>query len=117
MYSSGLSNGRFSKGQILERISGRELEGTKQEVAHGEQVHEVPVHVELNTISRGFSGGGCTTSKRKKYTKDMMAVEGRRLGQPAEPALCFTSSDLEGVVPHEDDPMVISIITVGRRVH
>jgi len=28
----------------------------------GDQGHEVPIHGEINTISEGFSGRGCTTS-------------------------------------------------------
>jgi len=46
-----------------------------------------------------------------------MAVEVRRSNQPAKPDLCFTSIDLEDVVPHEDDLVVISVVIVGRRVH
>ena len=55
--------------------------------------------------------------KHKKFTRKAMAVEARRPDQSVEPALCFTSFDLEYVVPHEDDPVVISIVTVGRKVH
>ena len=76
-------------------------------------MREVPVHGELNTIL----GGGCTASKRKKCVREVMTIEARRLDQPPERALCFTSSNLEDRVPHEDDLVVISIITVGRKVH
>jgi len=41
----------------------------------GDQGHEVPVHGEVNTISGGFSGGGCIASQRKKYVREVMAVE------------------------------------------
>jgi len=44
-------------------------------------------------------------------------VEAQELDQPAEPDLCFTKVDLRDVVPHEDDPIVISVVIVGRRVH
>jgi len=37
--------------------------------------------------------------------------------QPAEPDLCFTHTNLRDVVPHDNDSMVISVVTVGRRVH
>ena len=37
-------------------------EGSKEEITSADQGHEVPVHVELNTISGGFSGGGCSAS-------------------------------------------------------
>jgi len=45
-----------------------------------------------------------------------MTVEARGTGQLVEPDLCFTKADLRDVVPHEDDPVVISIVTVERRV-
>jgi len=35
----------------------------------GDQGHEVPIHGEINTISGGFSGGGCSASQRKKYRR------------------------------------------------
>jgi len=79
--------------------------------------HEVRVHAEINTISGGFSGGGCTASQRKKYAREVMTVEARELDQLAEPDPCFTKAYLRDVVPHEDDSMVISVVIVGRRVH
>ena len=36
-------------------------------VTGGERGHEIPVHGEIHTIARGFSGGGCTVSQWKKY--------------------------------------------------
>jgi len=45
-----------------------------------------------------------------------MSMEARRPDHPPEPTLCFTSSNLEDVVPHEDDPMVISVV-MGSKVH
>jgi len=77
----------------------------------------VPVHGELNTISGRFSGGECFASKRKKFTREMMIVKAQESDQPAEPNLSFTIADLENVVPQEDDPVVVSVVTVGRRVH
>jgi len=41
----------------------QELQGAPTSVAPaGVQGHEVPIHREINPISGGFSGGGCTTS-------------------------------------------------------
>jgi len=31
--------------------------------------------------------------------------------------LTFTKADLRDVVPHDNDPVVISLVTAGRRVH
>ena len=92
----------------------KELKG---EVAPRDQAHEIPVHGELNTILGGFSKGRSSTSKRKRYARAVMTVEARRPDHPPKPAHCFTSSDLEDVVPHEDDLVVISVVTVGRKLH
>jgi len=46
-----------------------------------------------------------------------MSLEARRPDHPPEPTLCFTISNRDVVVPHENDPMVISIVTAGRKVH
>jgi len=46
-----------------------------------------------------------------------MSLDTRRPDHLLEPTLCFTSSDLKDMVPHEDDLVVISIVTVGRKVH
>jgi len=60
-----------------------------------DQGHEVPVHGEVNTISRRFSGGGCTTSQRKKYAREVMAVEARETDQSPELDIYFTKADLQ----------------------
>jgi len=31
--------------------------------------------------------------------------------------IVFSSEDLKGVIPHEDDPIVLSVIMMGRNVH
>jgi len=62
-------------------------------------------------------GGGCTTSQQKKYTKEVMAVEAREPDQSPEPDLYFTKADLQDVILHDNDLVVILVVTVGRRVH
>ena len=47
----------------------------------------------------------------------MMSLEARKPDYPPEPTLCSASSDLEDVVPHENDLVVISVVTMGRKVH
>jgi len=64
-------------------------------------------------ISWGFSGEGCTASQRKKYAREVMAVEAREPDQSPEPDLFFTKADLQDMVPHDNNP----VVTVGRRVH
>jgi len=82
-----------------------------------DQGHEVPIHGEVNTISGGFSGGGCTASQRKKYARGVMAVEVLQVDQTPDVDLVFTMADLQDVIPHDNDPVVISLVTVGRKVH
>ncbi|XP_068476604.1 uncharacterized protein [Phaseolus vulgaris] len=46
-----------------------------------------------------------------------MIVEAREPDQSPELDLYFTKVDLQDVVPHDNDPVVISVVTFGRRVH
>ncbi|XP_068475034.1 uncharacterized protein [Phaseolus vulgaris] len=82
-----------------------------------EQAHEMPVLGEVHTIAGGFSGGGPTASQRKKYARGVNSIEERISGEPWESDLVFTRGDLRDVVPHDNDPVVISVVTTGRKVH
>ena len=80
------------------------------------QAHEMPVHGEVHTISGGFSGGGPTASQRKKYARSVMSVEAFEDHSP-DMDITFTKEDLRDVVPHDNDPIVVSLVTAGRMVH
>ena len=86
-------------------------------VIGGDQGHEIPVHGEVHTISGGFSGGGCTTSQQKRYARTVMSVEAQEADDALDDDLVFTKADLRDVVPHDNDLVVISVVTVGRKVH
>ena len=45
-----------------------------------------------------------------------MTLETRKPELSLTPPLCFATSDFEDVFPHEDDPILISVITMGRTV-
>jgi len=77
----------------------------------------VPIHGEINTISGGFSGGGCTASQRKKYAREVMAVEVQEADKTPDVYLVFTKADRQDVVSHDNDQVVISVVIAGRRVH
>ena len=81
------------------------------------QAHEVPTHGEVHTISGGFSGGGPTASQRKKYVRSVNLVAEEFSDDPWESDLVFTRADLRDVVPHDNDLVVISVVTAGRKVH
>jgi len=78
------------------------------------QGHEVPIHGEVSTISGGFLRGGCTTPHRKKYTQGVTTVEIPQADLVPDVDLVFTKADLRGVIPHNNDPEVISLVLVDQ---
>jgi len=81
-----------------------------------DQGHKVRIHGEVNTISGGFSGEGCTTSQRKKYARGVMAMKVQQVDQIPDVDLVFTKADLQDVIPHDNDLLVISLVTARRKV-
>jgi len=45
-----------------------------------------------------------------------MSVEAQEADEALDVNLVFTKTDLRDVVPHNNDPVVISVVTVGRKV-
>jgi len=74
------------------------------------------VHGEIHTIVGGFSGGGCTASQRKRYARAVMSVEAQRANDAFDVDLIFSKGDLQDVVPYDNDPVIISVVTAGRKV-
>jgi len=63
-----------------------------------------------NTISGGFVGGGESSTSWKNYARQVMLVDkGSRSFAERSPNITFSTKDFEGVIPHEDDPMVITL--------
>ncbi|XP_068498162.1 uncharacterized protein [Phaseolus vulgaris] len=87
------------------------------EVPVEDQAHEMPIHGEVHTISSGFSGGGCTASQRKRYVRLVNSVAEQGADNLLDIDLAFTRDDLHDVVAHDNDPVVISVVTAGRKVH
>jgi len=86
----------------------QEKQGTEDMAATGGGPgHEVPMHGEVHTIAGGFSGGGCTASQRRRYARTVMSVEAERTDDAFDINLVFTKADLEDVVPHDNDLVVI----------
>jgi len=96
----------------------QEKHGTEDvAVTGGGPGHEVLVHGEIHTIAGGFLGGGCTASQRKRYAWAVMSVEAQRVDDAFDVDLVFTKADLQDVVLHDKDPVVISVVIAGRKVH
>ena len=69
-----------------------------------------PLRGTINTISRGFAGGGRSSSSRKKHLRAVQsvhAVSGRTLRRM--PPITFSDADFQATDPNQDDPMVITI--------
>ena len=78
------------------------------------QAHKVSTHGEVHTISDGFFGGGPAASQRKKYVRSVSTIVEEFPDDPWESDLVFTRADLRDVVPHDINPVVISVVTTGR---
>jgi len=46
-----------------------------------------------------------------------MSVEAQEADEALDVDLIFTKADLRDFVPHYNDPVVISVVTAGRKVH
>ena len=104
----------FLKDYLLDKGT-RQASSSQPASSEGQQ-DEVPIHGEIHTIAGGFSGGGCTASQRKKYARSVMAVETFENHSP-DVDVMLTKEDLRDVVPHDNDLIVISLVTAGRKVH
>lgn len=58
------------------------------------------------SISGSFSGGGETSSTRKRYSRMVKYVHTRQYGFD-HPNITFSPKDFEGVCPHEDESIVV----------
>jgi len=56
-------------------------------------------------------------AKRKRYARVVMALEMKSHEDTLDPDPYFTKADLVGVVSHDNDPVVIFVVMVGRKVH
>ena len=86
-------------------------------VPEEDQAHEMPIHGEVHTISGCFSRGGPIASQCKRYVRAVNSFAEEGLDDRWESDLVFTRADLRDVVPHDNDPVVISVVTAGRKVH
>ena len=105
----------FLKDYVAEPAATAALPATME--GQAQEAHEMPVLGEVHTIAGGFSDGGPITSQRKKYARGVNSIKDRMSGEPWESDLVFRRADLRDVVPHDNDPVVISVVTVGKKVH
>ena len=75
----------------------------------------------VNVIAGGFAGGRTIKLSWKKYLQEVLNVSSGKIKKPSltlPPTLeiVFSCSDLEGVIPGHDDPMMISATMVNTEI-
>ncbi|XP_027902747.1 uncharacterized protein LOC114162932 [Vigna unguiculata] len=101
---------------LLEKFMKSDTDAKPSETRTVPDLHETPVLGDFNMVAGGFAGGGQTSSARKRYIRSVMTTA--KIDRPKKvPAIIFSSDDLKGVIPHEDDPIVLSMIMMGSNVH
>jgi len=103
----------------LHRLRGGSLGGKQKrdgEKHKKKSEHVSSIFADLNTIASRFLGGGPTSASRKRYARSVV-MTAALLPRKSTPAISFSEEDRTDVVAHEDDPVVISVIAMGRWVH
>jgi hypothetical protein len=83
----------------------------------GDKEKEI-TRIAVNTIAGRFAGGGESSSARKRYLRriERETHSANHVTFPPAPDLSFSPKDARGVVPHDDDPLVIQV-QILRRYH
>ncbi|XP_016172930.1 uncharacterized protein LOC107615378 [Arachis ipaensis] len=111
---------RLARQGLLDKyIEGKKhKEGNKDREEHhqapGTRSNNTPPKSIINCISRGFAGGGETTSARKQSYRAMLAIEGttpQNNKSAPDFNITFSQEDICLTAPNLDDPVVISIQT------
>lgn len=71
---------------------------------------ERPLRGVINTISRGFAGGGPSSSARKRHLRNLHSVNRAEIIRRSMPTITFLDEDFHAPDPNQDDPMVITTI-------
>ena len=83
--------------------------------------HRQPLR-EIQVISRGFAGGGESSSARKAHLRSIRSVEIGEIQAVSklpwlDASITFFDSDLEGCQHPHDDPLVVRVIVANKIVH
>ncbi|XP_072088241.1 uncharacterized protein [Arachis hypogaea] len=102
---------RLARQGLLDKYVSTRKQREERESRH-KQVETPPSKGIINYISRGFAGGGSTTSARKRSYRAMMAMEEsqpeRQTSTPIS-RINFSTADFKSTCLNLDDPVVISI--------
>ena len=83
--------------------------------------HQQPLG-EIHVISRGFAGGGESSSAMKAHlcsirSREVMEVQAVSKLPRLDTSITFSNSDLEGCQHSHDDPLVIRAIVANKTIH
>ena len=83
--------------------------------------HQQPLE-EIHVISRGFAGGGESSSARKAHLRSIRTAEIGEIQAVSklprlDTSITFSDSDLKGCQHPHDDPLVIRAIVANKTVH
>ena len=83
--------------------------------------HQQPLR-EIHVISRGFAGGGESSSARKAHLRNIRSAEMGEIQAVSklprlDTTITFSDSDLEGCQHPHDDPLVVRAIVANTTVH
>ncbi|XP_014492445.1 uncharacterized protein LOC106754892 [Vigna radiata var. radiata] len=72
------------------------------------RAYDRPARGRIDTISRGFAGGGASSSTRKRHLRNLQSVHNVSRHHLSIPDITFTNADFHAPDPDQDDPMVIT---------
>ena len=83
--------------------------------------HQQPLG-EIHVISKGFAGGGESSSARKAHlhsirSREVIEVQAMSKLPRLDSAITFSDSDLEGCQHPHDDPLVIRVVVANKKIH
>ncbi|XP_014489656.1 uncharacterized protein LOC106752481 [Vigna radiata var. radiata] len=70
----------------------------------------------INTISRGFAGGGSTLAARKRHLRSLHSINRSREAKRTMPAITFSAQDFHALDLDQNDPMVITAMIARYQV-
>ena len=83
--------------------------------------HQQPLG-EIHVISRGFPGGGESSSSRKAHlrsirSRETLEIQAVSILPRLDTTITFSNSDMEGCQHLHDDPLVIRVVIANKTVH
>ena len=91
------------------------------QLAPAQHQHQQPLG-EISVISKGFAGGGESSSAKKAHLRSFRSGETLEVQAVSklprlDTTITFSNADLEGCQHPHDDPLVIKVVVANKTVH